>query len=73
MGLTKEQLVEKVMLALAKECDSLQQRGFAVPKEDHPILNKKNHFIALALAEIQYYQEVEGLILSLTEMKCLCL
>ena len=74
-GLTKEQLMDRVMLAQAKERDSLQQRGFAVPKEDPPIIDKKNHFKpgALALAEIQHYQEVEGLILSPTVMKRLCL
>ena len=74
-GLSKDQLVEKVMLAQAKERENLKQRGFPVPKKVQPILNKKNNFTpgALALAEIQHYQEVDGLILSPTVLKRLCL
>ena len=74
-GLSKDQLVEKIMLAQAKERENLQQRGFPVPKKAQPILNKKNNFLpgALALAEIQHYQEVDGLILSPTVLKRLCL
>ena len=74
-GLSKDQLVEKIMLAQAKERENLQQRGFPVPKKVQPILNKKNNFTpgALALAEIQHYQEVDGLILSPTVLKRLCL
>ena len=74
-GLTKEQLVEKIKAAQIKERENLQRRGFTVPKKDPPILNKKNNFTpgALALAEIEHYQEVEGLILSPTVMQRLCL
>ena len=74
-GLSKDQLVEKIMLAQAKERENLEQRGFPVPKKVQPILNKKNNFTpgALALAEIQHYQEVDGLILSPTVLKRLCL
>ena len=41
MGLTKEQLVEKVMLAQAKECDSLQQRVLLCQRQTTQFCTKR--------------------------------
>ena len=73
---TREQLINKVQMAAKKERAELIKRGIQPYSASKiTVLDKKHNFKpgALALAEIRHYQNVEGLILSPTVMKRLCL
>ena len=72
----REDLISKVQSAVKKERSELIKRGLQpYTSKKVTVLNKKHNFKpgALALAEIRHYQEVEGLLLSPTVMKRLCL
>ena len=73
---TREQLINKVQAAAKKERAELIKRGIQPYSASKiTVLDKRHNFKpgALALAEIRHYQNVEGLILSPTVMKRLCL
>ena len=73
---TREQLINKVQIAAKKERAELIKRGIQPYSASKiTVLDKKHNFKpgALALAEIRHYQNVEGLILSPTVMRRLCL
>ena len=72
----REDLISKVQATAKKERSELIKRGIQpYSSKKITVLDKRHNFKpgALALAEIRHYQEVEGLILSPTVMKRLCL
>ena len=72
----REELISKVQAAAKKEREELIKRGIQPYSSTKiTVLDKRHNFKpgALALAEIRHYQNVEGLILSPTVMKRLCL
>ena len=73
---TREELISKVKSAVKKERSDLIKRGLQPnAAKKITVLDKKHNFKAgaLAFAEIRHYQKVEGLDLSPTVMKRLCL
>ena len=69
-------IMNKVKNAAKEDRDRLIKQGvIPATKAKIGVLDKRNHFkpSALALAEIRHYQETEGLLLSPTVIKRLCL
>ena len=69
-------IMKKVKKAAREDRNRLIEQGvIPATKAEIKVLDKRNHFkpSALALAEIRHYQETEGLLLSPTVVKRLCL
>ena len=69
-------IMDKVKEAAREDRDRLVKQGvIPATKARIKVVDKRNHFkpSALALAEIRHYQETEGLLLSPTVIKRLCL